>query len=363
MDNQPRLVNESPSEPRSGLLTNLGWFASGAVLPIGSLSYYRKASQRPAGLAILFFFLFTAVFNLVTTISVGVTLGGVVKDIQAAYQKGTIPVITIHSGIAEVDGPQPVILYNGYTSSGGALIVVDTTGQITSIDRTRYSQGILLTRTNLQVLNSDGSYQNVPLSEINSLFEKDPLIINQEAVSNAWVTFSVIFSVIAFIFLELWYSLVRLMVIAMIAVILWGIGSLIRPKVGFDAFLICGLYAVVPAIYLTHLLNRANIYFFLMQTILLMIFWIAGLVASLAPFKFFSMDLPARSWTAMIGVPMLVWFICDDFVKLRSPYGPILLWAVALLTGLILIIVRLTFHLQDYQKLTSAGPGTPPQAG
>ena len=39
----------------AGCLAELGWWLSGAILPMGSLSFYRKAAKRSVASAIIFF--------------------------------------------------------------------------------------------------------------------------------------------------------------------------------------------------------------------------------------------------------------------------------------------------------------------
>ncbi len=343
-----------------GFLHELGWFLSGAVLPLGSLSFYREAARRRVGTAILFFFTFTIFTSILTTIGLGVTMAGVVSQIRQAYQQGKVPAITISGGVAQVDGPQPAIFLNDRTSQGALLVAADTTGQLTEIDQSQYTQGFLLTRTELHMLTPSQGYQRLPLSEINATFNQDPLVINEQTVSAAWVTFSAIFSVLAFIGLVLWNSVVRLMIIAMLALILWGIGTLFRPGVGFGPYIITGLYAIVPAIYISHVFSKSGVSFPGIQTILLIIFWAAGLIGALSDMKFFRSEHYSRLWTALLGVPMLAWFIVDMLVTLPSPGAQIALWAILALTGAALIGVRLYFHLVEMQPPAQPVPPQPP---
>ena len=69
------MITEAQVEKKengTGCLGQLGWFFSGAVLPIGSFSYYRKAAQKSVGSAILFFVIFTLVISTLVTINVAV---------------------------------------------------------------------------------------------------------------------------------------------------------------------------------------------------------------------------------------------------------------------------------------------------
>jgi hypothetical protein len=206
----------------------------------------------------------------------------------------------------------------------------------------------LLTRTELHVLNQ-GKYQNVPLSEINKMVGQDPLIINADTVTKAWGTLSAILMLLALVGLWLWHFVFRLMVIAMYALVLWGIVALMRPKTGFGPIIISGLYAVVPAIYISHLFSRSGFTFPGLQSFFLFIFWIIGLVASLMDHPLLNAERPLRLWTAFIGVPMLILFIVDAIVAIPAPYGGIALWALTILTFIALAGVRAFFRYQDNQ--------------
>ena len=330
----------------TGCLGELGWFASGSVLPLTSVTFFRKAAQRKVGLAILFFFSFTFIITLLTTISLGISMSAVTNDIRQAFEEGTFPEIIIHDGVAEVDGPQPLILYNGETNNGITFVAIDTTGEIRGIDRSRYSQGILLTSSDLHVYNN-GQYQVLPLYELNSAFERDPIIINADTVTSAWAIFSIVFTVIAFIFILLWHSVFRLMVLALYALVLWGLVSLIRPNTKFDPIIISGLYAVVPAIYLTYLFGRVGVSFPGLQTFLLLPFWVIAMVASLSNAKFFSSEQPLRLWTALLGLPMLILFCIDKLSEFPSPYGPAILWSITILTVFTILGLRLFFRYRE----------------
>ena len=333
---------------RSGCFGELGWFASGSVLPLASLTFFRKASQRRVGLAILFFFSFTLIITLLSTIGLGISMGVVTEDIRQAFEDGTFPEIIIRDGVAEVDAPQPIILFDGDTGSNTTFVAIDTTGEIKRIDRYNYSQGILLTLSDLHLYN-EGQYQVLSLDDLNTAFEKDPIVINTETVTNAWKIFSIGFVLIASIFIFLWYSIVRLMILALYALVLWGLVSLIRPNTKFDPIIISGLYAIVPAIYLTYLFGRIGISFPGLQTIFLLPFWIAALLASLSDAKFFSTERPLRLWTALIGLPMLIVFCIDKLSEFPSPYGPAILWGIAILTMLTIVGLRLFFRYREQQ--------------
>jgi hypothetical protein len=346
---------EIPAGP--GCLSQVGWFLSGAVLPMASLSYYRKAAQKSVGSAILFFVFFTVVLSTLSTISLAVGMFSAIGEIKQAFDDGTFPEITITNGVAEVDGQQPYIMVNDVDADGNPMFLgIDTTGEITSMDESYYYQGFLLTRTELHMLTPRNGYQVLPLSELNTAFEKDPIIINGETMSQAWGVMTIIFVIVAFIFLVLWFTVVRLMFIAMVALVFWGIVTLIKPNTGFGPVIITGLYALVPAIYVSHLLSRSDFTFPGVQTLLLLIFWVIGLVVNLVDVPFFSEERPLRLFTVLIGLPMLFLFILDLFWQFPAPYDIVALWVVSFLTVLVLAAVRLFFRFQDQKPVQSVMP-------
>jgi hypothetical protein len=351
---EPAAPMNGPAQGRD--LNDVGRFLSGAVLPLGSLSFYRRATRRNVGLAILFFFAFTTLASLIAAVKVGISMGGVVKSIRDSYQQQQWPEITILNGVAKIDGPQPLILFNGSGNAQSILIAADTTGQLTSIDQSHYTEGVLLTRTDLDVLGRNQQEQRVPLSELNSMLGVDPIVINEATVTSAWVTLSAIAGVLSFFGLVLWSAVLRLMLVATGALILWGIASLFQAKVGFAPFIITGLYAVVPGTYLVYVLGRSNIAFVGLQLTLAALFWGAGLLATLSGAQFFKTEPPERLWTALIGIPAIVWILVDYFSPVASPTGPIVLWAITLLTIATLAGLRLYFHLQALQASQQSGP-------
>ena len=98
----PESQNETPAA-RRGCLGEIGRPFSGAVLPMGSFTYYRRAVQKNVGNAVAFFILFTLALATLSTISIGIAMFSLIGDIQQAYADGTMPEIVIRNGIAEVE--------------------------------------------------------------------------------------------------------------------------------------------------------------------------------------------------------------------------------------------------------------------
>lgn len=224
---------------RKGCLGELGWLLSGFILPLGSFSYYRKAAQKSVAQAILFFFVFTITSAFLVSLGVGKTFLEVGKDIRQSFEDGAVPEIVIRNGVAEVDGPQPVILADLQDDSNSRIFVaIDTTGSVKQIDTNRYDQGILLKERELHLLNDNGEYQVLPLRDLNTMFETDPIVINAETMTTGWRGFSIVLTLIVFVALAIWNSIIRLMLILLMALVLWGVVSIFRPNIGFGPILI-----------------------------------------------------------------------------------------------------------------------------
>ena len=327
-----------------GFLHGLAFFLSGLVLPLGSLTFYRKASQRRVAVAILFFLLLTCGITVFVTIKGAASLWSFQNDIQKSFDEGKFPEITIQDGIAQVKGAQTRVLMD----DPQMFVAIDTTGQYTGIDRSKYQQGFLLTRDTLYFLSQNGQYRSIPLSEVNTAFNQNPIVINAQTSIYYWQIFSVIFAVFLFLILILWNTVVRLMYVAMLALLVWGVASLIRPNVGFGPIIITALYALVPAIYISDLFDLAKVSFPGLQTLLFIPFWAAGLFAYFSSTDFFR-DKPLRLWRALIGVPLLLVLLIDIFIT-NYPYEAGIAWGVAVLTMLGLAAAAL------FTRLNRPGP-------
>lgn len=321
-----------------GCLVELGWFLSGFILPLGSFGYYRKATQKSVAQAVLFFCVFTVSGAFLASMGIGITLLDVGNDIRQSFEDGTVPEIVIRNGVAEVNGPQPVILADFQDDTGSRIFVaIDTTGEIKQIDISRYDQGILLKERELHLLDDNGEYQILPLRELNTLFETDPIFINANTMIQGWRTFSIIMTVVIFVAAAIWNSIIRLMFLLLLALILWGIVSLFRTSIGFGPILISGIYALVPVLYAHHLFNRIGLSFFGMQTLFLIAAWLVVLFVSMAPAGIFAVERPARLWRSLFGIPFLTVLAVD--LVLTFNYGDVISWALFLMTVVALLTV------------------------
>jgi hypothetical protein len=259
---------EGVSNDEGSITAELTWLGRGFFQPIYSLQFYRTAVRKSLIDAILFFVVFGTLLTIISTISLSRDLGSAADDIEQAFASGEFPEIVIENGFAMVRARQPLTLMEG----GGSIIILDTSGTYQSIDTSRYSQGFLLTRNNLHAY-SNGDYQIVQLSDLNSAFG-NPIVVNRETALNLWRSFASIFSVAAFIGIGIWNLAIRFMWLTLLAVLIWGLLSAFNMRAEYGPVLTAGIYALVPAVYISFLLGLIGISFCGFQTGLLLVIWV-----------------------------------------------------------------------------------------
>jgi hypothetical protein len=329
----------------------LAWLGAAFVLPVFSATFYYRAARSRLIYAMAFFFLFALVLSSVQTL--GVVRGTIQtgQEIRRAYSTGKFPVIQIEAGEAIVEGPQPYILVDEERT----FIAVDTSGIYTDIDTERYEQGLLLTKRSLIYLTSNGEYQKLPLRDLQLAMNANPIVLDAEGVSSLWTIFSA-FTALATLFgLLLWNTFARLTTLLAAAMVLWGITMVVKRETRFAEVLAPGIYAVVPAVYASNLLQQVGADFLGLFTLLLCLFWAAGLFLALNPKQaaasspgrfreYWSSIRPPRLWRAWIGLPLLL-FLAGQIIFGWLPWY--LSWAAAILTLAGLAAVSLLPVLQS----------------
>jgi hypothetical protein len=315
---------------------------SGVILPCFSANFYLQAAKRKVSRAIWFFIFFGILTGTLATLGMLVNLLQVNSSIRDSYAQGTWPEITIQDGIASVDAPQPAVLFN----KSGTVVIVDTTGTITHLDTTRYTTGLLLTRTYLEFLNSGGQDQRIPLAQLNSSLSTNPILINGETVTRLWSQFSVIIAVVYWFGAIFWNGLMRLGYSALLALLVWVIFRLFQPRSAYTPVFVVGVYAFIPALYVSILFEAVQVKFFAMQTLVWLVIWLAALILAVRR-SHIDPDLhkiALWSWRTWIGVPMLAAFALNAVFSFAD--RAIILWGITIATLMTLIIVDLVKTLR-----------------
>lgn len=260
----PILPDHSQETP--SFLDKLVWLLKGYVYPIWSRPYYRKAAGKSLGTALVFLLAFATFQSIFSTISVAINLNQFGREIESAYLSGDIPDIAIQDGRATASGSGRYLI-----ESGRQIIGVDTTGVTREIDTDRFSEGFLLTRDELHIINEDG-YQVMPLSDLNRAFG-NPIILDAATVTGLWGKIALILALIVLGGTFLFYSIGRFVYLATLGLIVWGGTSITHKGVDFGQVLITGIYANVPTTYLMFILRKASLSFFGLRGMLLIAIW------------------------------------------------------------------------------------------
>ncbi len=343
MDFQENFSDSSPQENDENWLQKFLWQFASFILPVFSLTFYRIARRKRFSRALVFFVIFSTALSALFTLRTVRIITDLDTEIQAALESGDFPVITIRSGIASVDAPQPLVLLD----QAGQLFVIDTSGRYTDIDPDKYREGILLTRTELIVLDSTDQRQSLQLSELNDLFNTNLIVIDEGFLISAWNRLSRIAVGVAGFGLWIWNFFIRLMVLVLVGLLIWGSVSVLRSQMDFATIMITGLYAVVPALYVHYLLGRVGLTLPGLQTMLLMLIWMGISIVNLD-----RVDPPSttqqRELLRMtpIGVPMVLVLAWD--VVFTPDIEPLALWGVPMLTFIAWIIMR-RFQVEEDQ--------------
>ena len=314
--------------------SSLKLFGAGFVLSGCSPSFYYYAARRHVQTAVLFFIFFGLLLAGVETGRVVYKMQPARNTVNTAFNEGKFPAITIANGEAAVHGPEPFVVVD----DGRTLVVFDSTGHYTGeeLANGRYQSGVILTKTKLVNINDQGQVQIMPLNL--------PFLRQQTIEINArWVQ-RVLSGAQAAVFLGLafWHVLLRFVYVALLALVVWVVAAQVKPGVGFVPVLTTGLLAVVPATYAHYLLDRVEMDFFGLFTLLLLLGWGVSLAAAVGERQvgdFLRGQRPLRAWRALIGIPMMAVLVLDAIYKWSN--GAAIVWLTAVITYLVLFALEL----------------------
>jgi hypothetical protein len=285
-------TNEKP-----GFVESLAWLGASAVLTCASQTFYRRALRRGMGLAVLAFSLYMLTATLLTVGLVNQSIEQAARSLQVYLAQKQMPTITIRDGIATSDGSQTVVLEDQSPSS---IIAIDFTGRYTQNSLNSYQTGFILNRDTLYMKSSQG-LRDYPLIDINNSLQTNPILVNATTIQQTIAKYRPLVGTLTGIFVFTWDCIFRLTFILLMALLMWGITSIIRPNAGYMPVLTIGLYAFIPADYANFLLESNQVSFFGMRTLLHLVIW--GIALALAFGK--GSKQPLRLWRALLGIPML----------------------------------------------------------
>jgi hypothetical protein len=111
------------------------------------------------------------------------------------------------------------------------------------------------------------------LSDLQRILGANPLVLDQEGAVKISQRAIGLLSILIFIMYGFWNSIAWLIFMCFLALIMLGIARIIGSRAEFNHVLILGIYAFVPVVYLTLLLDLVNFRFSLLRIILLLSVW------------------------------------------------------------------------------------------
>lgn len=213
-----------------------------------SRSLYRDVALRWQGVAFGYLLLLLALCWIPGAIRIHYSFASFVDE-EAPLVIEQIPEITIIDGQAFVDQPQPYTIYDPET--GEALLVIDTTGTITSLEQTD-ARGLVTAR---QAIIQKNAIETRSFS-----FETvDHYILDQEKITH-WLSIvknwaaPVLYPLC--ILVSFAYRIVQALLYACIGLLM---ANLCKGKLSFEALLRLSVIAITPAIIIGTLFDAAAI--------------------------------------------------------------------------------------------------------
>lgn len=135
------------------------------LLSFFSKSLYQDVGRNWKGITFLYLLLLLAVCWLPLMYKANVGLSEYIRNTSPKFI-AQIPVTTITNGVVSVEGQQPITIND--PENDKPLIIIDTTGQITSLEKSGAS--FLLTRTTLIAKKNARETRIISLAEIDNFY-------------------------------------------------------------------------------------------------------------------------------------------------------------------------------------------------
>ncbi len=209
------------------------------VLSFFSKPFYQDVAWRWKGTNLLYLFLLLALTWLPPLLKMQWGLSRFLAD-ESATVLDQIPPVHIRDGKLSIEAPEPHVIM--LPESGKPLIVVDTTGEHTSLDDSEAH--VLVTESKLYTRNSPHEIRTYDLSQIKR-FDLD------KARVKGWVgVFRRWFFIVAFPVLLVGSYVYRILQALVYGLIGLAFASSLRAKLGYDACIRLAVIAVTPVLLL-----------------------------------------------------------------------------------------------------------------
>jgi hypothetical protein len=204
-----------------------------------SKDFYRDVAFNWKNYAFLYLLFLLALCSVVKTVKIHYSI----SDFLTNHAPGFInqfPVVTFSNGKASTDQDKPYFIKDPL--SGDDVIIIDTTGQTSSLDST--TAVMLLTETNLIIKKSDRETQVFDLSEIEDFRFDQEVVYRWLRIVQKWL------AVVFFPFLVLGsyvYRLVQVLIYATIGILF---ANIFKVDIEFQSLINITIMAITPVVIL-----------------------------------------------------------------------------------------------------------------
>lgn len=219
------------------------------ALPLSFFSrdLYRDVAATWRGIGIVYLLVLVLLTTLLVVVRVKLAFDGWARGPAAAIAE-QVPKIVIRHRVVEVDRPMPVVLTD--SASNTELAVIDTTGQVASLDG--LEARVLVTATHVIYRKSATETRMFDLRDIKDFTVDSVLAKRWLRLLSAWAAPAIL----PFVFLGLLF--VRFLQQVVLATLGLLVARLVNARLGFEALLRLAAVALTPALLIEPLLEMAK---------------------------------------------------------------------------------------------------------
>ena len=204
-----------------------------------SKDFYMDVAQNWKNYAFLYLLFLLALCSVVKTVKIHYDLSDFITKHGPAFIS-QFPAVTFSNGKASTDQNEPYFIKD--PRSGEDIIIVDTTGQINSLNDT--SAVMLLTETKLIIKKSDRETQVFTLSEIEDFRFDQDVVYGWLRIVQKWL------AVVFFPFLVLGSFLYRLVQVLIYGIVGMLFANILKTDIEFQSLISIAIMAITPVVIL-----------------------------------------------------------------------------------------------------------------
>ncbi len=213
-----------------------------------SKNLYRDVAQNWKNYAFLYLLFLLALCSVVKTVKIHYGISDFLTEHAPAFIS-QFPAVTFSNGRASTDQHEPYFIKD--PKSGEDIIIIDTTGQINSLNDTRAV--MLLTETKLIIKKSERETQVFALSEIEDFRFDQNVIYSWLRIAQKWL------AVIFFPFLVIGSFVYRLVQILILGVIGMMFAGILKTDLEFQSLISIAVMAITPVVLLDTFMGPPNV--------------------------------------------------------------------------------------------------------